>query len=92
MYGFWGVALFVVGGLLLANAEEPVNGFLTVGLACMGAGLYLLIVGAVARGTQVAAHGGKGAYVCVGSWRELMLRRAPYRLHSLIAREVDDGS
>ena len=51
-----GVALFVVGGLLLANAEEPRNVFLTGGLACLGAGFYLLLAGAVARGVQVARH------------------------------------
>ena len=53
-YAVAAVALFVVGGMLLANTDEEPMFFLTGGLAFMGAGSYLLLVGAVARGIQVA--------------------------------------
>lgn len=52
-YLFGSVPLFLLGGLLLANTnEDPMFG--TGALLCFAFAVYLLLVGAVARGIQVA--------------------------------------
>jgi hypothetical protein len=56
-YAFGGVISFVVGGSLLANTIEDPTVFRTGGLAFIAAGLYLLVVGGVARGSQLARRG-----------------------------------
>jgi hypothetical protein len=52
-YALAGVALFVIGCLLLTNTVEG-DAFLVLGLISTSAGGYLLLVGAVARGIQLA--------------------------------------
>lgn len=52
-YLFVSVPLFILGGVLLANTnEDPMFG--TGALLCFAFAVYLLLVGAVARGIQVA--------------------------------------
>lgn len=53
MYALAGVSLFVIGGLFLVNTNEA-DFFFPVGLGFCGSGFYLLVVGAVARGLQLA--------------------------------------
>lgn len=52
-YGSAGVVLLVVGGLLLANVNED-DIFGIGAVVFLGAGLYFLVAGAVARGIQLA--------------------------------------
>ena len=53
-YALGGVTVFVIGGMLLANTNEDPTFFGTSGIACFAVGLYLLVVGGVARGNQLA--------------------------------------
>ena len=46
--------LFLLGGLLLANTNEDPTIFGTGALLVLACAVYLLLVGAVARGIQVA--------------------------------------
>lgn len=52
-YGMVGVLLLVVGGALLANVNEAAA-FGTLATVFLGAGLYLTVAGAVARGIQLS--------------------------------------
>lgn len=52
-YGFAGVALLIVGGLLLAAGGED-EIFAIGGVIFSGTGFYFLVAGAVARGIQLA--------------------------------------
>ena len=54
MYLLGSVPLFIVGGLFLANTNEDPSIFGTAALLCFAFAVYLLLVGAVARGIQVA--------------------------------------
>lgn len=51
-YLFGSVPLFVLGGVLLANTNEDSTMFGTGALLCFAFAVYLLLVGAVARGTR----------------------------------------
>lgn len=51
------VPLVVLGGLFLANTNEEPVFFGIGGMLCLLVAAYLLIVGAVARGIQVARRG-----------------------------------
>lgn len=57
MYLAGSVPLFIVGGLFLANTNESPAMFGTAALLCFAFAVYLLLVGAVARGIQVARSG-----------------------------------
>ncbi len=52
-----GLVLLVIGGLLLINVDEDPEIFMTGAVLFLGSGSYQLIVGAVARGIQVARAG-----------------------------------
>lgn len=54
VYGTVGVILLVVGGMLLANLDEDPTVFGAGATLFLGAGLYLTVAGAVARGIQLA--------------------------------------
>jgi uncharacterized YccA/Bax inhibitor family protein len=56
MYAVFGVALLVLGSLLLAAVPVSDNEALigAGGLALLGCALYLIVAGAVARGIQLA--------------------------------------
>lgn len=55
----WGsVPLFVVGAMLMANVDEEPEFFRTAGVLALAFAVYLLLVGAVARGIQVARRSG----------------------------------
>ena len=53
-YAVGGVICFVIGGSLLANTIEDPTLFRTGGLTFIATGVYLLVVGGVVRGTQLA--------------------------------------
>ena len=46
--------LFILGGMLLANTNEDPTIFGTGALLALACAVYLLLVGAIARGLQVA--------------------------------------
>ncbi len=50
-YGLAGVLLLVAGGSFLTNTDP---GFESPGFALIGVGSFLIVVGAVARGLQLA--------------------------------------
>ena len=53
-YLFGSVPLFIVGGALMANSNEEPTVFGTSALLSLAFASYLLLVGAIARGIQVA--------------------------------------
>lgn len=53
-YLFGSVPLFIVGGALMANINEEPAVFGTSALLSLAFASYLLLVGAIARGIQVA--------------------------------------
>ncbi len=53
-YLFGSVPLFILGGALTANINEGPVGFGTAALLSLAFASYLLLVGAIARGIQVA--------------------------------------
>ena len=53
-YGTVGVILLVIGSALLANLNEDPTVFGAGATLFLGAGLYLTVAGAVARGIQLA--------------------------------------
>lgn len=53
-YLFGSVPLFIVGGALMANINEEPAVFGTSALLALAFASYLLLVGAIARGIQVA--------------------------------------
>ena len=53
-YLFGSVPLFILGGVLLANINEEPAVFGTAALLSVAFAAYLLLVGAIARGIQVA--------------------------------------
>lgn len=53
-YGAAGVILLVIGGMLLANLNEDPTIFGAGATLFLGAGAYLTVAGAVARGIQLA--------------------------------------
>lgn len=53
VYGVIGIALIVLGGLVLANTNEA-DAFGVIGVALIAGGAYATIAGAVARGVQLA--------------------------------------
>ena len=53
-YALAGVICFVVGGSWLTNASNDPSFAHAAGLALIAVGLYLLVVGGVARGSQLA--------------------------------------
>lgn len=53
-YLFGSVPLFIVGGMFLANVNEEPAVFGSGALVCFAFAVYLLLVGAIARGIQVA--------------------------------------
>lgn len=54
VYLLCSVPLFVVGGMFLSNTNEDPAMFGTAALLCFAFAVYLLLVGAIARGIQVA--------------------------------------
>jgi len=56
-YLFGSVPLFIVGGALMANINEEPAVFGTSALLSLAFASYLLLVGAIARGIQVARRG-----------------------------------
>ncbi len=52
MYGALGIALTIIGALVLANANEVAVAII-IGAALVSGGAYALIAGAVARGIQL---------------------------------------
>ncbi len=53
-FGLTGIALFVLGGMLLINLNEDETFFGLTGFAALSLGIHNLIVAAVARGIDVA--------------------------------------
>ncbi len=54
------VPLIILGGVLLANVNEEPAVFGTAALLSLAFGAYLLLVGAIARGIQVARRPSPG--------------------------------
>ncbi|HET7689709.1 MAG TPA: hypothetical protein VFK41_04995 [Nocardioidaceae bacterium] len=53
LHALFGTVLLMIGGTLFVNVNEDPELFIAFSAAFMGPGLYLLIIGAVARGIEL---------------------------------------
>lgn len=53
-YVLGGVVILFIGAMVLVNTDEEPDLFFPAGMALTGIAAYLILVGAVARGVQIA--------------------------------------